>query len=755
MANSKNVKMLLVLPNNDQETFVNSINYNFHQLANLANGIVTIKGDTGERGLPGTAGKKGDSGADGTKMYAYIGDDTEDAYKSFVLDNKITPGDFIITKDGKFYKYEESHANIADYVCDIPATDLSKVISDSVKTSVGEMQSVFSVVGKGSGYCVMPKSLNDIDSNRYADSPFIDLSLPSLFTSGISTKSGGISVAQDNNFYNFSINSMISSSEKDYYNIRIASGNNWGNYSKIRYSRNNTSVNYLDFDVTTDSDISEFYYKFRTISNKTKFDIIIGNSEEDTTICGCISVPGKKSSIKIHTNSDDTSGITATSNALLIKNTTDNSGKIKIEQYYTTSNPSNTGIYIGLYNSANTKKTHFSVEESGISMWYESPSDNYIKINKTEYGTVPPDGTNPKRPSISSKSELMFFDSTIIDTRASVYRMVATNAYIGYSKLVYTSVDDLTFRGIRVYDYNANNTVQFRTKSISIYCPHNFGTSSDKDMTIINNGIYCGGSGNESNYGVSNTDEHRSYILSTNSAHIASSKDVHLYGNDKVYITDSECDDYLHTKTRLTESTISNVNISYYDNISDDIRTQFSSFLEENDCRDDRYISYISKRKITANYKILYYKIKDVVCYRANQDNYITPKIAIFSCGKTVIIDVCGTTTQGIAENSVVVVNIEAYVFSDKYNYYYNNGSTQNNELLSLKAAFNDDCVKFFRENKPSRGWRSILKDYRVTGSVGSIRAGFDGVDENTGWWNIDITINSEGDYYGQLVLTL
>ena len=752
MANSKNVKMLLVLPNNDQETFVNSINYNFHQLANLANGIVTIKGDAGERGLPGTAGKKGESGADGTKMYAYIGEDTEDAYKSFVLDNKITAGDFIITKDGKIYKYEESHTSIVDYVDDIPATDLSEVISDSVKTSVGEMQSVFSVVGKESGYCVMPKSLNDIDSNRYANSPFRNLSLPSLFTSGISTNSGGISVEQDNNFYKFSINSMISSSLDDYYNIRIASGNNWGNYSKIRYSRNNTSVNSLDFDVTS-SGISGFYYKFGTISNKTKFDIIIGNSEEDTTICGCISVPGKKSSIKIHTNSDDTSGITATSNTLLIKNTTDNSGKIKIEQYYKTSNPSNTGIYIGLYNSSNNKQTHFSVEASGISMWYESLSDNYIKINKTEYGTVPSGVTNQKRPSISAKSELMSFDSAIIDTHASVYRMVATNAYIGYSKLVYKSVDDLTFRGIRVYDYNDNNTVQFRTKSISIYCPNNFGTSSDKHLTIINNGIYCGGSGNESNYGVSNTDEHRSYILSTNSAHIASSKDVHLYGNDKVYITDSECDDYLHTKTRLTEGIISNESISYYDNITEDIRTQFSSFLDDY-CR-ERYNSYISPNIFLYNYRILYYNFNNTPCYRANQEYYITPKIAIFSCGKTVIIDVSGTTTQGIDGNSYVVVNIEAYVFSEKYNYYYNNGDTKNNALSSLQAAFNDDYVKFFRENKPGRGWRSILKNYSKTSSVGSIRAGFDGTTGNLGWWNIDITIDYAGDYHGQLVLTL
>lgn len=753
MANSKNVKMLLVLPNNDQETFVNSINYNFHQLANLANGIVTIKGDTGERGLPGTAGKKGDSGADGTKMYAYIGDDTEDAYKSFVLDNKITPGDFIITTDGKIYKYEESHTSIVDYVDDEPATDLSKVISDSVKTSVGEMQSVFSVVGKETGYCVMPKSLNDIDSNRYADSPFINLSLTSLFTSGISTNSGGVSVEPDNNFYKFSINSMISSSLGDYYNIRIASENNWDNYSKIRYSRNNTSVNYLDFDATTDSSISGFYYKFGTISNKTKFDIIIGNSEEDTTICGCISVPGRKSSIKIHTNSDDTSGITATSNALLIKNTTDNSGKIKIEQYYKTGNPSNTGIYIGLYNSQDTRpKTYFSVEESGISMWHEA-SSNYIKINETVYGTAQPGSTNPKRPSISATSHLMRFNSTIIDTKTNFYRMVVKKAYIGFSELQDTSVNHSTFRGIYVYDINDNNKVEFRTKSISIYCPDNSGVSSDKDMTIINNGIYCGGSENESNYGASNISEHRSYILSTNSAHIASSKDVHLYGNDKVYITDSECDDYLHTKTRLAESTISDVNILYYENISDNIRTQFSSFLDD-DCR-ERYNSYISKKKITANYKILYYKINDAVCYRANQDHYITPKIAIFSCGKTVIIDVSGTTTDGISGNSVVVVNIEAYIFSDKYYHYYNNGSTKNNELLSLKAAFNDDYVKFFRENKPGRGWRSILKNYSVTGSVGSIRAGFNGDEGNTGWWNIDITIDSVGDYHGQLVLTL
>lgn len=224
-----NVKMRLILPNNDQESFVNAINYNFHQLANIANHVDAKRGERGEQGIRGAQGPIGQKGDRGPGIFTFTGNPSDlssgDEYIKFIDENSISDGDMIMY-DGVIYNYDKTPVNMNDYINDHSGedgknmyinTDMSGDIEAKVKDVLSEdiagSMTWEQIDGKNAAF-VTPKTADVVGAKIEVTK---QVSLPAVFTTGLDPDTTKKCVNELVN--NYSINSLCN--EYGSINIRL------------------------------------------------------------------------------------------------------------------------------------------------------------------------------------------------------------------------------------------------------------------------------------------------------------------------------------------------------------------------------------------------------------------------------------------------------------------------------------------------------------------------------------------------------
>ncbi len=252
-----NVKMRLILPNNDQESFVNAINYNFHQLANIANHVDAKRGEKGEQGIRGAQGPKGQKGDRGPGIFTFTGNPSDlssgDEYIKFINENSISDGDMIMY-DGVIYNYDKTPASMNDYINDHSGEDgknryINTDMSGDIEAKVKEVLSediagsmTYKVINNGGIAFVTPKTVNDMDA-KYSEGDNAKKSMTAVFTTNLDPDETKKSM--DGYVNHYSINSLCNST--DTFNIRLG-------YENFTAENKNFAV--INFDEPSDSDSS-------------------------------------------------------------------------------------------------------------------------------------------------------------------------------------------------------------------------------------------------------------------------------------------------------------------------------------------------------------------------------------------------------------------------------------------------------------------------------------------------------------------
>ena len=261
-----NVKMRLILPNNDQESFVNAINYNFHQLANIANHVDAKRGEKGEQGLPGARGHEGPKGDRGAGTYVYnesIYGKTSEGYANFLKDNGITKSDSIMYS-GKIYNVDEKAKYITDYDSETPSVDFTKDVKQAVIDIAGDANGGMTH-GKTNNACayITQKSANDLYGEGASDIPEKENCVPAVFANGYQPDEISTLLGQAPDRY-----SISSLKKSETYNIRLGIENFSQYYSVIDFKRDSGGDGgkyHTDFDICKDGgngNLQEVSYNF-------------------------------------------------------------------------------------------------------------------------------------------------------------------------------------------------------------------------------------------------------------------------------------------------------------------------------------------------------------------------------------------------------------------------------------------------------------------------------------------------------------
>lgn len=299
MAEITNVKMRLILPNNDQESFVNAINYNFHQLANIANHVDAKRGEKGEQGLPGAQGKEGPKGDRGPGIFTFVGgiDDltNQEKYKKFINDNGISEGDMIMY-NGVIYNYSTIPEDMYDYITDNKGeegknryvnTDFSEDISEKIKTQVEQTvggSMTFAQVD-GNTVFVTPKTPKDINLENFNEDRE-NFSMPALFTTGIDAEQ--VKTLVGGNLHYYSINSLCHAG--DTINMRLGFG------SFTEQNRHFSTINFYEPSTGDDCNLIFNFTNDENEYTKSKANYIFNVGNE---FIASISNDDSHSSIKL------------------------------------------------------------------------------------------------------------------------------------------------------------------------------------------------------------------------------------------------------------------------------------------------------------------------------------------------------------------------------------------------------------------------------------------------------------------------
>lgn len=378
-----NVKMRLILPNNDQESFVNAINYNFHQLANIANHVDAKRGEKGEQGLPGAQGHDGQKGDRGPGIFTFVGDSSSiEAYNDFVNKNGISDGD-VIMYNGVIYNYDKTPENMDDYINDHSGedgknryvnTDMSGDIETKVKKVLSEDiagSMTYRVINDGGIAFVTPKAVNDMDKKYSGDNA--RKSMTAVFTTNLDpdeTKNN-----MDDYVNNYSINSLCNGANT--VNLRLG-------YEKYA-DKNFATINFEEQPIDDESSLI-----FDLMDNDGEYDKHIAKYTFNAGGESIVSISKEDSdkSIKIGDNfifkKRQSSSVITSNGGVFVENS--DGGNLIITNY--SNSPDNS--YIRISKQSKTTLSYISIDSYSISIKNYHPGTNgYGGITLNYDGTIP------------------------------------------------------------------------------------------------------------------------------------------------------------------------------------------------------------------------------------------------------------------------------------------------------------------------------------------------------------------------------
>ena len=669
---SKNVKMMLVLPNNDQESLVNAINYNFHQLANIANGVVAKKGDKGDPGSPGIQGAPGKPGQRGSKIYSYDGKEDYDTWRESV---DISEDDYIITLDGIIYKYNEDYHSISEYKPDDVATNIGEDIAESVIKIVGakSMSPFTTYESEIRGYhYTTQKSYNSItnETNENQDK----YPIPVVLTSGFANAELTEDIFSGDGVYNlYSINSICGVGA---YNIRLAQVD-FKNYSTICFKR----------DCLPEKGILKFFSKKDTTCSYEFYSgdeagIRIASLKNDSlefpenyTIKFTNGNYIKSQVVKNRTTASASTFTISTDSELLLKSQGNLSSSINISSNVITNTDCNTFVIqntsenkIFEYTGGNTKKINIggndvnAINVNGNNIWIKTLNAS----SNTNLGCLAIEGRTVRLGNAHSSDKDSFSG-----IRISPYDDSNTNMSIELRRTIGI------MNSSQIIVYGGENVTEIKDDEIRLN-DITIKTYDDK-LRMYYNGIdYLNVESRHSSGGI-----------------IVKSGDGATFNKYKSHIAD-----YAYGGNTTIAG---NVN----DSISDDIKDAYPKAFSDYDW------AYVSNRTSTSYYT-----------YDWDLSNLYGYNIRVYSFSKTCFIKInshINFSGQQSDTNLDGVINIDYLMFYRAARLYYSKDTSSDNLLTKLvraiKNAYKDPYVSWFRNNKPNSAWYSTLVNDKISGT--------------------------------------
>jgi hypothetical protein len=130
------IKLLVLNPTDDQSNFTYKCNSNFQRLIDIANGIVTIKGDKGVPGLPGINGSKGNDGEIGYSLLPYNGTSNQD-YITWCNANNVRINDILLDYNSNSIKLITDLSNPAN---NTNLIDFNSIVASSISQNTSNSQ---------------------------------------------------------------------------------------------------------------------------------------------------------------------------------------------------------------------------------------------------------------------------------------------------------------------------------------------------------------------------------------------------------------------------------------------------------------------------------------------------------------------------------------------------------------------------------------------------------------------------------------
>ena len=711
---SKNVKMMLVLPNNDQESLVNAINYNFHQLANIANGVVAKQGPKGDPGLAGIQGPQGKDGKRGSMIYSYDGKTSYDDWRE-TLD--IKEGDYIISDKGVMYKFNEDYHSISEYKQDDIAIDVESDIAESVIKEIGaKTSSPFTTYESETGnyHYATQTSYNKMTGKEIeGDDKY---PIPVVFASGFNNPElSETIISGDGEYKNYSINSICGVSTS---NIRLAN-RNFNNYSVISFENDNDTDGTLKFSSKT--------------GTTCKYELYSGNDNNGNKIVSIdkssISLP---EAYKIKFGDSEDHYIKSDLNILKISS----KSELFLEAGVGTNNTS-CSISIKAKVITNEGCNSFSITDSNsASVFSYTVSDKQISIGGN--------GVNVVNINSANSCNIKSHETTIESNYTSGGRIiVGESSYLS----LFCKYGGNTSGGIIVSVGNIISQYSSKAKT-SIYRHYGFA----EDKPVIEVGTYN-----------STTIEDTYIKLIADTTSINGKVDIEdaifkKNDNDNIFkpFHVIEYSDSIDT-TSFKENYISGISIlvydffkftgnsSFIDLIYNDLITTVNDRSSSLPDMIDRYWNFLS----TTRDKRYIYNGKFKMNF--NLDTY----------QNIYILNINGAKFTNLRE---IHLDLEGFYFFKKIVYYYkgplsinavNDINTAVNQIeVAINKAYVDYYVKYLRNHTPFYGYRSILKDNNTDKVAYARIHSSNDFDNSYSPWIFDIyaTENiSNADFYGEL----